>query len=76
MFRGFGFRADVSGFRVQIFFKKIWFRIDDLGFRVEFYGLGFKFRNSIIREKLKQLMNKGIRVFYHLMKKIFLKMYL
>ena len=29
--------------------------IDDLGFRVEFLGLGFQFRNSIIRKKLKKL---------------------
>ena len=35
MFRGLGFRVDVSGFRVRIS-KKIGFRIDGLGFRVEF----------------------------------------
>ena len=28
--------------------------IDGLGFRVEFYGLGFEFRNSIIRKKIKK----------------------
>ena len=47
MFRGLGFRVDVSGFRVRISKKNIGFRIDVLGFvfqkkRFRIDGLGFR----------------------------------
>ena len=58
MFQGLGFvfqkkrfRIDCLRFMVRISKKKY-----GLGFRVEFYGLGFEFRNSIIRKKIKKLL--------------------